>query len=104
MNNGLAFTICPAEEDITSLTLDPEPSQPPPTPCIKPLPDPTADTEFEPAAMLTPETTPEPICPGGKAQKKVWQVCELAGYIVCPSGCVSGVLRNGMEPHPHSRG
>ncbi len=42
-------------------TMDPEPSQPPPTLCIKPLPEPTAYTELEPATMLISETTPEPV-------------------------------------------
>lgn len=44
VNNVSAFTICPAEDDITCPNLDPEPSQPPPTHC-------TADRESEPTSM-----------------------------------------------------
>lgn len=40
VNNRSAFTVCPAEEDITSHTPDLEPSQLPPTPCTEPVPEP----------------------------------------------------------------
>ncbi|ROL46443.1 hypothetical protein DPX16_21627 [Anabarilius grahami] len=50
VNNGSAFTICPAEDDITSPTLDAEPSQPLPTHCTERTPEPTTDSEPEPAA------------------------------------------------------
>lgn len=48
VNNGSAFTICPAEDDNTSLTLDPELSQPPPTHRTDLKPESTADGESEP--------------------------------------------------------
>lgn len=75
----MAFTICPAEVDITSPTPYPESSQLSPTPCMEPLPEPIADTEPKPAAMLVPDTWHKPITapepePGGKSH----QVCEMA--------------------------
>lgn len=60
VNNGSAFTICPAPEDITSTTPDPEPGQPPSTYCMEPMPEPST-VEPEPAAMKAPKWTPEPI-------------------------------------------
>lgn len=55
-----AFTICPTEDDITSPTLDQEPSQPPPTHCTELTPEPTADGEPEPATMHDPDKRTEP--------------------------------------------
>ncbi|ROL55579.1 hypothetical protein DPX16_7519 [Anabarilius grahami] len=46
VNKASAFTIFP-----TSPTLDPEPSQPPPTHCTERTPEPTAERELESAAM-----------------------------------------------------
>lgn len=45
------FTICTAEDDIISPTLDPEHSQPTPTACTEHMPEPTTGTESKPAAM-----------------------------------------------------
>lgn len=60
VNNRLAFTSCPAEEKVTGPTSDPEPSHPPPTPCMERMPEPIADTES--AMMAAPyETKTEPI-------------------------------------------
>lgn len=45
--NGLYFAICPAEEDISSPTPEPETSQPS-SGCTELKPEPTADRESEP--------------------------------------------------------
>ncbi|XDV48599.1 hypothetical protein PO909_017990 [Leuciscus waleckii] len=67
VNNGSPFTSCPAEEDITSPTLDPELIQLPPTPCTEPMPEPTADMEPKPAASskspLVPPSSKSPVSP-----------------------------------------
>lgn len=55
MNNSSAFTVCPTKKDITSPTLDPEPSQPPPTPCTDPMSEVIADGE----PTMIPEAAPE---------------------------------------------
>ncbi|ROI62437.1 hypothetical protein DPX16_5110 [Anabarilius grahami] len=58
VNNGSAFTICPGEDNITSPTLDPEPSQPSPH-CTDTMPEPTADRGLESATMHEPVPAPE---------------------------------------------
>ncbi|XDV42213.1 hypothetical protein PO909_010920 [Leuciscus waleckii] len=52
VNNGSAFTVCPAE-NITSPTLDLEPRQQSLC-CTNMTPEPTADRELEPAVMHEP--------------------------------------------------
>ncbi len=53
MGNISSFTIGPAEEDATSPTLDPEPSQLTAR-CVEHQPEPTADGEPEPATIDKP--------------------------------------------------
>ncbi len=59
VNNRLELIICPSEEDIANSNPDLAPSQPPPTPCMEPLPEPTTDMDPEPAVIPAP--APEPI-------------------------------------------
>ncbi|XP_016124666.1 uncharacterized protein [Sinocyclocheilus grahami] len=59
--NGLCLSVCPAEEDISSPTHEPETSQPS-SRCTEQMPEPTADGEPEPTAtepIVAPE--PEPL-------------------------------------------
>ncbi len=85
--NGLYFSICPAVEDISSPTQEPETSQPSFC-CTELLPEPTTDGEPEPA-------TTEPIIatePEPRASSD--QVCELAKSSV-PEGVL--VVIEGLE-------
>ncbi|XP_042633165.1 proteoglycan 4-like [Cyprinus carpio] len=52
--NRLFFSICPAEEDISSPTPEPETSQKSPRCCTENSPEPTAATEPEPATIKEP--------------------------------------------------
>lgn len=59
VNNGLLFTVCPAEEDFTSPTTDPGPSQPS-RHYTEHLPEPTTDGEPEATTTQKPEIITEP--------------------------------------------
>lgn len=61
MKNGSVSTIFHTEEDITSPTSDPEPSQPPPKKCTEPMPEPTADKEPLDCRDAVTIITPEPV-------------------------------------------
>ncbi|ROI15172.1 hypothetical protein DPX16_8971 [Anabarilius grahami] len=83
VNNRLAFTICPTEDDITSTTPDPEPSQPQATYCMELTPEPTTDQEPEPepepAAIHEPDNrTKSNIAPEPEPHRKSDKVCEMA--------------------------
>lgn len=81
MNKASVFTICP-QEDVTSLTPDPEPSQPPPLPCMEQTAEPTSDGEPRPAGMPELEAKIEPtISPKPEPHKESDKVCEPA--ILC---------------------
>lgn len=71
MNNGSAFTICPAEGYITSPTPYPEPSQPSPRSTVR-MPELTTDGELKRAAMQKQKKWTEPvIAPEPKPRKNV---------------------------------
>lgn len=73
----LLFTIGLAEEDFSSPTPNPEPSQLPSLCCMKLMPEPTADMEPEPAAIDKPEPaerTGEDITPKFEPFKESGQV------------------------------
>lgn len=91
VRNNIPFTICLVDEDITSPTPDPQPSQPSALP-----PEPTADSEPKPAMTIeqSPEanfiTEPEP-------NLESVEFCELATASV-----IEGILVDftGMDWSP----
>ncbi|KAL0160965.1 hypothetical protein M9458_044690, partial [Cirrhinus mrigala] len=59
VNNDCPFTVCPAKEDFTSPTPNPEPRQPSPLFCTEYAPEPTAAAEPEHATECNITTEPE---------------------------------------------
>lgn len=87
--------VYPAEEDVTSPTPDPEPSQQPLTLCIELKAEPTAGEEPKPAAMVEPDVSTEPaIASEPNPHSQSDQVSELA----IPVGVLVEFV--GIEEHP----
>ncbi len=98
-NNGLFFSICPAEDN-SRPTTNPEPSQPSPSHCTECSPEPTAAAESESIAIKVPapfKVTEPLIAPEPGLKNVTDQVCEPA------KPCVVGIIVEieGMEDNPN---
>ncbi|KTF98441.1 hypothetical protein cypCar_00002113 [Cyprinus carpio] len=79
--NGQYYSVCPAEEDISSPTPKPETSQPSLHCCTEHKPEPTADADQEPALIKEPPptgVTERNIAPEPKPDDATDNVCDPA--------------------------